>query len=166
MIIDYNEIDRVLTGAYFYVPTETQLSYMTRIIGPDESEVLAFDDQTLWFIEKCHRGYVFGRSMTMLVPKETAGDGTNSVICQTNNLSGYAWDRHLLPTLRVPTPGLFHANHNTPTVCVWWRVRKRHVPSQELHVLYCATPNHEIPMPSTRVTVQDFFQAVSDCRDT
>lgn len=82
MRIDYKALDKTLTGSYFYVPAATLASYMTRI-GAGGSESIFFYDQTVWHIESCKDGYMFGTASTFLRSR----DGTE-LIEQFNNLTG------------------------------------------------------------------------------
>lgn len=82
MKIDYSVVDGTLTGSYFYVPKETLASYMTRI-AVGVSEKLFFYDQTIWYIELCQDGYMFGTASTFLLSE----DGQEKIEL-FNNLTG------------------------------------------------------------------------------
>ncbi len=80
-----NSLDINLTGSYFIVPPQDLECYLSQTILGKNLKIKGLD-QTIWYIESCINGYVFGKAATFIQLEN--GD----FISTFNNLSGSIGD--------------------------------------------------------------------------
>ncbi len=86
VVNDFNSVDINLTGSYFIVPPppskDLEAFLVQNLLG--QNIIIKCIDQTIWKIEKCIDGYVFGKSLTII--KLENGDTISSLNSVTGSI--------------------------------------------------------------------------------